>query len=515
MSDSLAKQSTEIQNLSTVLLSTLDEAQFFSHLAQFMAAQLGADKANIFIVKEDSKAVLISDNGQPVDGSIVLEKGHGPAGHVIRTKKPYFSNCTQRDPLFAKEAEEGVSAELTLPIVHEGIVIATLHLQVLEGEREFERVDITNALSILADLKKPLSNIKMYLQAKFLNESLLRQIESKEKEIQENKTGLQMADTYRIQEKQIIGNSDAMKRLLSISDRVSQSSVNVLIEGEKGVGKQMVARRIHCRSERGAKSFVSIDCTALPEIRLEAEIFGEESGDFTESKLKHGLIEAANGGTLFINNIDKLTPGLQSKLVRFLTEGMTFRVNGQMPYKSDVRLIVASSKNIEELIENGEFREDLYYSVNTMSLEVPALKNRLDDMEALSNYFLNLGKGREQQKSLSPCVIKALKEYNWPGNVRELQNVMERAYILSDGIIVERDHLADSVHKVEEDVEEEDVLSFDFTEMTLDELEKRHICLTLDHLGGNKTKTARILGITVKTLYNKLHSYGMIAPKEA
>ena len=355
----------------------------------------------------------------------------------------------------------------------------------------------------------------MYLQAKFLNESLLRQIESKEKQIQENKTGLQMADTYKIQEKQIIGNSEAMKRLLSISDRVSQSSVNVLISGEKGVGKQMVARRIHCRSDRGAKSFVSIDCTALPEIRLEAEIFGEEAGDFSESRLKHGLIEAANGGTLFINNIDRLTPGLQSKLVRFLTEGMTFRVNGQMPYKSDVRLVVASSKNIEELIENGEFREDLYYSVNTMSLEVPSLKNRLDDMEALSNYFLNLGKGREQQKSLSPCVIKALKEYNWPGNVRELQNVMERAYILSDGIIVERDHLADSVHKVEEESVEEDVLSFDFTEMTLDELEKRHICLTLDHLGGNKTKTARILGITVKTLYNKLHSYGMIAPKEA
>ena len=168
MSDSLAKQSTEIQNLSTILLSTLDEAQFFSHLAQFMAAQLGADRANIFVVKEDSKAVLISENGQPVDGSIILEKGHGPAGHVIRTKKPYFSNCTQRDPLFAKEAEEGVKAEITLPIVHEGIVIATLHLQVLESDREFSRDDITNALSILADLKKPQANIKMYLQAKFL-----------------------------------------------------------------------------------------------------------------------------------------------------------------------------------------------------------------------------------------------------------------------------------------------------------------------------------------------------------
>ncbi len=515
MSDQVEKVSAEIENLSTILLSTLDEAQFFSHLAGFMASQLNCERANIYIVKEDSKAILISENSQPADGSLVLEKGHGPAGHVIRTKKPYFSNNTQRDPLFQKEAEQGVVSELTLPIVHEGIVIATLHLQNLSDEREFSRDDMTGALSLLNDLKKPLSNIKMYLQAKFLNESLLRQIESKEKEIQENKTGLQLADTYKIEEKEIIGNSEAMKRLLSISDRVSQSSVNVLVTGEKGVGKQMVARRIHCRSDRGGKSFVSIDCTALPEIRLEAEIFGEESGDFSGPKLKHGLIEAANGGTLFINNIDRLSPGLQSKLVRFLTEGMTFRVNGQMPYKSDIRLIVATSKNIEELIESGEFREDLYYSVNTMSLSVPSLKERLDDMEALSNFFLNLGKTREQQKSLSPCVIKALKEYNWPGNVRELQNVMERAYILSDGIIVERDHLADSVHKVEEVNEEEEDASFNFTEMTLDELEKKHICLTLDHLGGNKTKTARILGITVKTLYNKLHSYGMIAPKEA
>lgn len=515
MSDQVEKVSAKIENLSTILLSTLDESQFFSHLAQFMAAQLDAERANIYVVKEDSKAIMVSENGQPADGSIVLEKGHGPAGHVIRTKKPYFSNCTQRDPLFNKEAEEGVKAELTLPIVHEGIIIATLHLQVLDGEREFSRDDINQALGLLNEIKKPLSNIKMYLQAKYLNESLLRQIETKEKEIQENKSGLQLADTYKIEEKAIIGNSESMKRLLSISDRVSLSSVNVLITGEKGVGKQMVARRIHCRSERGGKSFVSIDCTALPEIRLEAEIFGEESGDFTQPKLKHGLIEAANGGTLFINNIDRLSPGLQSKLVRFLTEGMTFRVNGQMPYKSDVRLVVASSKNIEELIESGEFREDLYYSVNTMSLQVPSLKERLEDMEALSNFFLNLGKTKEQQKSLSPCVVKALKEYNWPGNVRELQNVMERAYILSDGIIVERDHLADSVHKVEEVIEEEDALNFDFTEMTLDELEKKHICLTLDHLGGNKTKTARILGITVKTLYNKLHSYGMIAPKEA
>lgn len=513
MSNLVKKVSTKIEDLSTILLSTLDESQFFSHLAHFMAEELGADRANIFVVKEDHRAVLVSENSQIADGSAVLEKGHGPAGHVIRTKKPYFSNTTQRDPLFSKEAEEGVKAELTLPIVQEGIVIATLHLQVVEAEREFSCDDITLALSLLKKMKKPLSNIKMYLQAKFLNESLLRQIETNEKEIAQNKEGLQMADTYRIEEKKIIGNSESMKRLLSVSDRVSQNSVNVLISGEKGSGKKMVARRIHCRSERGGKSFVGVDCTALTEVLLEAEIFGEESGSFAQPK--HGLIEAANGGTLFINSIDKLSPVLQSKLVRFIVEGMTFRVNGQMPYKSDIRIIAASSKNLQSLIEAGEFREDLFYSVNTMSLSVPSLKERQDDMEEMANFFLNLGKVRSEQKSLSPCVVNALKEYNWPGNVRELQNVMERAFILSDGIIVEKAHLGDSVHKVEEVGEEEKDDLVNFQEMTLDALEKRHICLTLDHLGGNKTRTAKTLGITVKTLYNKLHSYGMIAPKEA
>ena len=221
MSDLVEKVSAEIDNLSTILLSTLDEAQFFGHLASFMTAQMNVERANIYVVKEDSKAILISENGKATDSSVILEKGHGPAGHVIRTKKPYFSNNTQRDPLFQKEAEEGIVSELTLPVVHEGIVIATLHLQNLSDEREFTRDDITSALSILADLKKPLSNIKMYLQAKFLNESLLRKIESKEKEIQEHKTGLQLAATYKIEEKEIIGNSESMKRLLSISDRVS------------------------------------------------------------------------------------------------------------------------------------------------------------------------------------------------------------------------------------------------------------------------------------------------------
>ena len=193
---------------------------------------------------------------------------------------------------------------------------------------------------------------------------------------------------------------------------------------------------------------------------------------------------------------------------------MAFRVGGHMPYRADVRLMVSSTKDLNELVAKGEFREDLLFNVNTMVLKIPSLRERIEDIETLATYFLNLHKRPEEQKSLSPGVVKALREYNWPGNVRELQNVIERSYILSDGMIVERDHLADSVteSRIEEEGEDEDIVRY--SEMTLDELEKRHICLTLEHLGGNKTKTAKMLGITVKTLYNKLHSYGMIGNQQ-
>ncbi len=164
-------------------------------------------------------------------------------------------------------------------------------------------------------------------------------------------------------------------------------------------------------------------------------------------------------------------------------------------------------------MEGGRFREDLFYALSTMALRLPALRDHKEDIEVLSHYFLNNGKIVEKQKSLSPEALKSLVEYAWPGNIRELQNVMERAYILADGKIIERDHLADSVTStpvVEEEEKKEEII---FSEMTLEELEKRHIVFTLGHLGGNKTKTAKSLGITVKTLYNKLHSYGMIQPQ--
>ena len=515
MTQSVTKNSTELQELASILLATLDESLFFGQLSSFLSKHVNADRTLVFNVLDDSSVRLVSENGRPVANGRILNKGVGAAGHVIRTKRPYFSNNVQRDPLFAEQTASDVKAELCIPVVHEGIVIATIHFQSLAEDNQFCRDDITAILSILGNLTVPLANMKMYLSAKMLNEALLKRIEKQQKEIEARKRGVQIADTYKVDEKEIIGKSEAMKKLLELADKVAATNVNILIEGEIGTGKEMVARRIHCRSKRAENAFVVVDCSTLNEQQLEAEIFGKEDYNFSGcSRMKSGFLEAANGGTLVLHRITSMPLALQAKLLYFLKEGMCFRVGGQAPYRVDARLITTTSSNLAEEVENGNFREDLFYHLNTMILKVPSLSARVEDIELLANYFLNHGRNIEDQKSFSPGAMKLLQDYSWPTNVRELQNIVERAYILADGKIVERNHLADKIVEMELREDEEEEISV-FSEMTLNELEKKHICQTLDYLGGNKTKTARILGITVKTLYNKLHSYGMIDVKEA
>ena len=516
MTEMVAKNSTRIEELSSILLSTLDEQIFFNEISKCLNEIVSSDRVRILRVRENGSCSLISENGQSIENGQVVEKGAGIAGYVLRTKKSYFSNNISRDPLFSSNDNGDTVAELCLPLGCDGFMIGTIHIQSLSEERAFSREDITDVLEILGAIEKPVKNMKIYLSAKFLNESLSRQIEAKEKELEQSKSSVNILDSYRIEEKDIIGKSDSMKEIIRVADKVAAVDVATLVLGESGTGKEMIARRVHCRSERKEGAFISVDCSSLSEAQLEVELFGEEARDFTDAQnMRLGLIEQANNGTLFINNIESMPVMIQSKLIKFINEKMAFRLRGQIPYRSDVRIIASSARDFSELVEKGLFREDLFYALNTMSLRAPALRDRVEDIEMLASFFLNKGKSADLQKSLAPGALKSLQDYHWPGNVRELQSVMERAFILSDGMIVERDHLSESVSQAEKVEEVSDSKVIEFSEMTLDELERKHICHTLEHLGGNKTKTAKTLGITVKTLYNKLHSYGMIEPKEA
>jgi two-component system response regulator HydG len=307
--------------------------------------------------------------------------------------------------------------------------------------------------------------------------------------------------------KTIVYQSEVMSSLMKMVDRVAPSTANILVMGESGTGKELLARAVHDRSNRKNRPFVAINCGALRETLLESELFGHEKGSFTGAyNKKIGLAEAANGGTLFLDEIGELAPGIQAKLLRFLQEGEIYRVGGKDPIKVDIRLISATNRELDQEVVRGNFREDLFYRINTIVVSAPPLRRRKEDIPALINHFLNssthayLNRGR----TVSEDALKILTKYDWPGNIRELQNVCERLQILSDGHQIMLNDLPEHVRNPEK---KDDLIEYDVT-MTIHELEKRYILKALMHFGGNKTQAANALGITIKTLYNKLHEYG-------
>jgi transcriptional regulator with PAS, ATPase and Fis domain len=305
----------------------------------------------------------------------------------------------------------------------------------------------------------------------------------------------------------IVYQSDVMTSLMKMIDRVAPSNANILVLGESGTGKELIARSIHERSNRKSKAFVAINCGALRETLLESELFGHEKGSFTGAYTrKIGLAEAANGGTLFLDEIGELDPSIQAKLLRFLQEGEFFRVGGKDPIKVDIRLICATNRELDKEVVKGNFREDLFYRINTIVVSAPPLRRRKDDIPNLVSHFLNssnhayLNRGR----TVSEDAMKVLMRYDWPGNIRELQNVCERLQILSDGHMIMLNDVPENIRSGEQ---VKDIIEYD-PNLTLHDLEKRYILKALAHYGGNKTQAANNLGITIKTLYNKLHEYG-------
>src|SRR6202050_4534217 len=233
----------------------------------------------------------------------------------------------------------------------------------------------------------------------------------------------------------LIGSTDAMRHLFSSIQRMARSDANVVIRGESGGGKELVARALHDQGPRRSKPFISVNCAALPESLMEAELFGYERGAFTGAvAAKEGRIELANHGTLFLDEIATLTPSLQSKLLRVLEERALLRLGGKKPIKVDFRLVCATNENLEEMVKNGRFREDLYYRIHVVPIFVPPLRERADDIPILIDYFLAVYCAANQvpMKRLSDEALQALKRYSWPGNVRELQNVVQRLVLMAD-----------------------------------------------------------------------------------
>lgn len=306
---------------------------------------------------------------------------------------------------------------------------------------------------------------------------------------------------------------DAMVSISRLMDRVAPSQINVLLLGETGVGKEVLAGEVHRRSKRSAGPFLKINCAALTESLLESELFGHEKGSFTGAvKQKLGLLESAKAGTVFLDEVGELPESTQAKLLRVLEERKVMRVGATAPEAIDVRFIFATNRDLEAEVERGAFRRDLYYRINGISIDIPPLRERVGEIEPLARQFLGDAAQREGRTvpTLTAEALAMLKTWPWPGNIRELKNVMERALLLAGDAPITPDAIAIDGHDAPEPVS----LSGNNLKDEREAAEKRVVLEALDKTGGNQTKAAELLGISRRTLVNRLTAYGMTKPRK-
>ena len=319
-----------------------------------------------------------------------------------------------------------------------------------------------------------------------------------------------------VQTERIVGNSPAMQEVYKTIGKVAKADATVLITGESGTGKELVAEALHFNSNRRSGPLVKVSCAALPETLIEAELFGHEKGSFTGAMTqRRGRFEMADKGTIFLDEIGEMTVPTQTKLLRVLQERKIERIGSNLPIKVDIRIIVATNKDLQKQVEQAKFRDDLYYRLNVINIHMPPLRDRKEDIPSLVEHFLAKHRysATAQPAAISEEAIRRLMEYNWPGNVRELENVIERAVVLSRGQIITSRELPFGEHDTAEGEESEsgDDAKADssFFKKSVAQFEKDLIMKALRDANGNRSKAAEMLGIYRRLLYAKIKEYGL------
>ena len=351
-------------------------------------------------------------------------------------------------------------------------------------------------------ITKPFKNDEIRLVIK--NALERRQLETENLKLKQ-----QLGERFSFQ--RLIGDSPAMKTLVTLLERIAPSQANVLITGESGTGKELVAKALHLNSERKKSPFVPINCGAIPENLLESELFGHEKGAFTGAdRKKEGLFESANQGTLFLDEIGELPMGMQVKLLRVLQEREFRRVGGTRTLPLDIRLIAATNQDLTEMIQEGAFREDLFYRLNVVSVELPPLRNRKEDIPMLIDNFYRQRTGK-QHYSISREALQILLNYDWPGNVRELENLVERCIVLGETEQLTTDILPPQIstfNKKSSDVLSEIPENFNLEEW-LEGMERSLLLTALEKSGGVRKKAAELLGISFRSIRYRLDKLGV------
>jgi Nif-specific regulatory protein len=429
--------------------------------------------------------------------------GEGITGRVVQTGEAIVVPDIAKDPRFLHRTNARATAGgkrtafFCVPIKLEGRTVGTLSVdrQAARGDDFGAHLRLLHVISTLV------------AQAVKLN----KLVEAERATLRDENVRLQRELKTRFDIHNMVGKSNAMQEVYRLIEQVADSNATVLIRGETGTGKDLVAHALHYYSLRSDKPFVKVNCTALPDTLLESELFGHEKGAFTgASERKLGRFERAEGGTIFLDEIGDFPPSLQVKLLRVIQAKEFDRVGGIETIKANVRVIVATHKNLEEEIAQGGFRSDLYYRINVFPIYLPPLRQRKDDIMLLADHFLEkyAHENGKRITRISTPAIEMLTRYHWPGNIRELENCLERAVLLCEDDVIRSEHLPPSLQMVHQG---DTAVAPAFAEIIANK-EKELIVDALKKCGGQQRKAARELGLTERILGYKIHKYG-ISPK--
>jgi two-component system NtrC family response regulator len=432
----------------------------------------------------------------------VMEFSLAEAGYKVRTA----ANGEEGLDIFSKEAFDAVITDITMPGMNGMEVLA----KVRQRDDRVPVVVITAYGTIESAVDAMKQGAFDYITKPFNRDELRITLEKalRMRRLERENAELRTAVRDRYQFDAIIGESETIREVLDLAGRVASSDASVIITGESGTGKELLAKGIHYNSPRAEAPFVAVNCAAIPENLIESELFGHVKGSFTGAvKDREGKFELAEGGTLFLDEIGELRVDLQAKILRALQERQVDRVGGRQPVPVDVRIIAATNKDIERAVKEGSFREDLYYRLSVITLQMPALRERREDIPVLVEHFLNKFNPGGAVR-LGPDALPLLTAYGWPGNVRELENVIQRASVLKRGDTITASELPDKL-KTEKMSVEHIILNLPDGGISLEELEKSLIVKALEKHKGNQTRAAEYLGITRPTLIYRMEKFGL------
>ncbi|PWT94124.1 MAG: sigma-54-dependent Fis family transcriptional regulator [Blastocatellia bacterium] len=485
------------------LMDSTNPKTTFSHLLETLGRYHGIIRSFIMLVGADEKIRIEASHGLADDASrrVTYRIGEGVVGRVVESGKPVVVPRTSQEPLLLNRLRgqelsptKKEMSFICVPILISGKAVGAIGAdRIYKEERDYDRT--TKFLSVVAAMIAQSLKVEQRVAA------------DKQQLLDEN-IHLKQELRERYDFSRIVGNSNPMRQVYQQVTQVARTNTTVLIRGESGTGKEMIAQAIHYNSLRAGKPFVKVSCAALPETLIESELFGYEKGAFTGAQArKKGRFELADGGTLFLDEIGDLDLSTQVKLLRVLQEREFERLGGTETIKVNVRVIVATNKDLEQAITNGQFREDLYYRLNVFAIFMPPLRERKPDILLLAEHFVEKFEREHGKriKRISTPAIDMLTSYHWPGNVRELENVIERSVLVCESNVIHGHHLPPTLQTAEGS----DTVNRTSLVSAIEAYERDLIQDALKTARGNRAKAAKILDSTERIIGYKVKKYGI------